>query len=62
VGAAIHEVTVDNGQNRTTSMNGRINVVEATVSTDVSVGSIASLGGSHQAGEDFIVKAMLNIN
>jgi hypothetical protein len=60
VGAATHEVTVDNEQNRTTSMNGRINVVEATVSTDVSVGSIASLGGSHQAGEDFIVKATLN--
>jgi plastocyanin len=50
------------GRNRATSMNGRINVVEATVSTDVSVESIDALGSDHEAGEDFTVKTMLKNN
>lgn len=50
------------GQNRATSMNGRINVVAASVSTDVSVDSVDALGDSHEAGEDFMVKATLTNN
>jgi plastocyanin len=50
------------GQNRDTSMNGRINVVTATVSTDVSVESVDALGDDQEAGEDFTVKTTLKNN
>jgi plastocyanin len=50
------------GRNRVSSMNGRINVVAASVSTDVSVESVDALGDSQQAGEDFTVKTTLKNN
>jgi plastocyanin len=50
------------GRDRNTFMNGRINVVAATVSTDVSVESVDALGDSQQAGEDFTVKTTLKNN
>jgi plastocyanin len=48
------------GQNRDTRQNGRINVVAATAVTDVSVDSVDAVGGSHETGENLIVKAVLN--
>lgn len=38
-------------------MNGRINVVEATTSTDVSVESVNAIDGAFEAGEDLRVLA-----
>ena len=43
-------------------MNGRINVVEATTSTDVSVESVNAIDGAYEAGEDFRVLATLKNN
>jgi hypothetical protein len=43
-------------------MNGRINVIEATVATDVSVESVNAMGSDHEVGEDFMLKAVLNNN
>lgn len=54
---SVHSST---GQDRDVSMNGRVVVVEATVSTDVSVNSIDAADGGHKAGEDFTVMATLN--
>jgi plastocyanin len=48
------------GQDRNTAMNGRINVVAATVTTDVNVESVDAVGGSHEVGENVIVKTALN--
>lgn len=45
-----------------TGMNGRISVVEASVSTDVSVESVNAIDGAHEAGEDFRVLATLKNN
>lgn len=47
------------GRDRDTNQNGRIVVVAATVSTDVSIESIDVLGGSHEAGEDLTLKTNL---
>ena len=43
-------------------MNGRINVVEATTSTDVSVESVNAIDGAYEAGEDLRVLATLKNN
>ena len=45
-----------------TTMNGRINIVEATVSTDVSVESVDAIDGAYEVGEDFRVIATLKNN
>jgi len=50
------------GQNRNTSMNGRINVIAATISTDVSVELVDAVDGAYEAGEDFRVQATLKNN
>jgi plastocyanin len=42
-----------------TAMNGRINVVAAQVSTDVSVESVNAVDGAYEAGEEFRVEAAL---
>ena len=47
------------GRDRDTFQNGRIVVVSATLSTDVSIESIDVFGGSHEAGEDLTVKTNL---
>jgi plastocyanin len=48
------------GLNINNNMNGRINVVEASVTTDVSVESVDATDGSYKAGEDVRIKATLN--
>lgn len=48
------------GLNINTNMNGRINVVAASVTTDVSVESVDATNGSYKAGEDVRIKATLN--
>ena len=48
------------GQDRSSSMNGRITVVAATVTTDVNVESVNAVGGSHEVGENLVVKTGLN--
>jgi len=45
-----------------TVQNGRINVVAAATSTDVSIESVNALDGAYEAGEDFRVKATLKNN
>ena len=45
-----------------TVQNGRINVLEATASTDVSVESLNAIDGAYEAGEDFRVLATLKNN
>lgn len=50
------------GQNRETSQNGRVVVVEATVTTDVSVESVTVAGGTHESGEDLQVTVDLANN
>ena len=45
-----------------TLQNGRINVVAAATSTDVSIESVNALDGAYEAGEDFRVKATLKNN
>lgn len=47
------------GQNINTSMNGRIIVTEAAVSTDVGIASISVAGGTHEAGEDIPIDVSL---
>jgi len=42
-----------------TLQNGRINVIAATISTDVSIESVNAVDGAYEAGEDFRVKATL---
>lgn len=48
------------GLNINTNMNGRINVIEAAASADVSVGSVDVADGSHKAGEDVNIKVSLS--
>lgn len=48
------------GQNRNFNQNGRIVVIAASVSTDMSVGSVAVSEGSQEAGEDVTVKTVLS--
>lgn len=50
------------GRNRNTFQNGRINVVAAAATTDVSIESVDAIGGTHEAGEDFTVNATLKNN
>ena len=45
-----------------TLQNGRINVVAAATSTDVSIESVNAVDGAYEAGEDFRVKAVLKNN
>jgi len=45
-----------------TAQNGRINVVAAAATTDVSIESVDAIGGAHKAGEDFRVKATVKNN
>ena len=45
-----------------TLQNGRINVVAAASSTDVSTESVNAIDGAYEAGEDFRVKATLKNN
>jgi hypothetical protein len=42
--------------------NGRINVIAAAISTDVSIESVNAVDGAYEAGEDFRVKATLKNN
>ncbi len=42
-----------------TLQNGRINVIAAAISTDVSIESVNAVDGAYEAGEDFRVKATL---
>lgn len=44
------------------AQNGRINVVAAAATTDVSIESVDAIGSDHEAGEDFRVKATLKNN
>jgi plastocyanin len=48
------------GLNINSNMNGRINVVAASASTDVSVVSVDAANGQHEAGEDLGIKATLS--
>lgn len=48
------------GLNRNTNMNGRVNVVAATESPDVSVDSVDAGDGQHKAGEDLNIKVALS--
>ena len=50
------------GMNIDTNMNGRINVTEAAVTTDVSVESVDAADGSTEAGEDIQVVTQLMNN
>ena len=50
------------GRDRNIFMNGRLNVVDATSSTDVSVDSFNAVDGAYQAGEDFRVTGTLRNN
>lgn len=45
-----------------TAQNGRINVVEATAASEVSVESVDAVDGAYEAGEDFRLKATLKNN
>ncbi len=45
-----------------TLQNGRINVIAAAISTDVSIESVNAVDGAYEAGEDFRVKATLKNN
>lgn len=45
-----------------TLQNGRINVVAAATSTDVSIESVDALDGAYEAGEDFRVRVTLKNN
>lgn len=49
-------------QNINTNMNGRINVIAASATTDVSVESVDAADGSFEAGEDIQVMTQLNNN
>jgi hypothetical protein len=44
------------------AQNGRINVIAAAATTDVSIESVDAIGSDHEAGEDFRVKATLKNN
>jgi plastocyanin len=50
------------GRNINSNMNGRINVVAAAITTDVSVESVNAIDGSYKAGEDFRVMTTLKNN
>jgi len=50
------------GLNINTNMNGRINVVEASATGDVSIESVDAAGGSVEAGEDVQVNTLLKNN
>ena len=50
------------GRPRDTFQNGRINVVDTSVSTDVGVESVNAIDGAYEAGEDFRVTATLKNN
>ena len=50
------------GRDRAVFMNGRLNVVGATSSTDVSVDSFNAIDGAYRAGEDFRVTGTLRNN
>ncbi len=50
------------GQNIATSMNGRINVVAASPTTDVGVESVNAVDGSYGAGEDVQVATQIKNN
>lgn len=47
------------GQDINSDMNGRINVIEASVTTDVSIESIDAIDGGYEAGEDVQVITQL---
>ena len=50
------------GMNINSNMNGRINVVEGSATTDVSVESVDAADGSFEAGEDVQVNTLLKNN
>jgi len=50
------------GLNINSNMNGRINVVEASATTDVSIESVDAADGSFKAGEDVPVNTLLRNN
>lgn len=50
------------GLNIDSNMNGRINVVEASATTDVSIESVDAADGSFKAGEDVAVNTLLKNN
>ena len=50
------------GQDINTRMNGRVNVVEASASTDISIDSIDAVDGAYEAGEDVPVITQLKNN
>jgi len=50
------------GQNISSNMNGRINILAGNATTDVSVESVDVIGGAHEAGEDFRTKVTLKNN
>jgi hypothetical protein len=52
----VHSRTASSGG---TLQNGRINVIAAAISTDVSIESVNAVDGAYEAGEDFRVKATL---
>jgi plastocyanin len=53
---SVHSTSAASGG---TAMNGQISVIEATISTDVSVESVNAIDGAYEAGEDFRVEATL---
>jgi len=64
VGEILYHCSVHSspGQNINTSMNGRINVVQAAPGADVGIESVNAADGGHKAGEDVQVVTQLKNN
>ena len=50
------------GQNINSNMNGRINVIAASATTDISIESVNAVDGFYEAGEDIQVSSQLKNN
>jgi len=50
------------GRDINTNMNGRVNVIEASAATDISIESVDALDGVYEAGEDVQVNSQLKNN